>query len=98
MAQTYESLYKERALMDLALEKPQRVTLRDRGALVNFRQRCYQARTLDRKRSMQMYEPGSALWGRSRYDSLVFIKTGDRTITIENQGNELPLGVVSVDT
>ena len=97
MGITYEALYKERELMDEALERGRLVlTLRDAGAMINFRQRCYQARTLDRTRSIEIYPPESDHYGKSRYDSLAFVKTGELELTIEDQGNDLPLGVTEV--
>jgi len=97
MTTTYEALWKERQLMDDAIARGSiKVSLKSVGALINFRQRCYQARKLDRERSMQVYKPGEENFGKSRYDSLAFTKVDKLTLLIEHQPGDLPVGVTEV--
>ncbi len=103
MPVTYEALYRERELMDQAVDEGSiEVELTTAKALINFRQRCYTARALDRKRTMEMYEPHETGYGKSRYDGLAFIvmesvaEQGGCTLTITYQPGDLPVGVVKV--
>jgi hypothetical protein len=50
-----------------------RVHCGDHGDVVNLRQRAYRARELDRKENRKVYAPDDPMYGRSVYDSLIFI-------------------------
>ena len=58
----------DRALAD---EKGIRVPMSDQQAARRFQARLHQARTLDRDKNRQTYEPGMKMYGASVYDELV---------------------------
>ena len=61
------------SLMDEALRQPRgvRVSQPTHDAAIFFRMRLHQARSIDRKRSLDIYEPGDYLRNTSQYDALV---------------------------
>jgi len=83
LSNSYESYPDVLQAFDKALESERgvRITLASPGKAINFRQRCYKFRLLDRARNAQVYPQGHHLHMTSPYDSLV-ISCAENTITI----------------
>lgn len=83
----YEDCYK---VMDAALDDAvgARVKFSDHGMAMFFRMRLNQARKIDRKDNMQLYEEDHPLYGRSAYDKLV-ARVEDTWVYVEKIGIDL---------
>ena len=83
----YEDCYK---VMDAALEDAigARVKFIDHGTAMFFRMRLHQARKIDRKDNMQLYEEDHPLYGRSAYDKLA-ARVIDAWVYVEKIGIDL---------
>lgn len=79
---TYEDI---RPHLDRALESPRgiRVTTRNKGQAIHLRQRLYKLRSLDTKRTLELFDPGDSRRGVSIWKDLV-ISIEDNAILIQH--------------
>ena len=83
LSNSYQSYPDVQAAFDKALESPRgvRLTFPTPGKAINFRQRCYKFRLLDRGENSKIYPPGHSHHMTSQYDGLVFTLAAN-TVTI----------------
>lgn len=84
-----------RAALDRALESEHgvKVDAKSMGNAIHLRQRMYSFRTLDRKRSTEVYPPGDPRYNTSAYDCLTFTQA-DTFIYIKKPP---PLELIELD-
>lgn len=72
---TYEDI---RAALDQALASPKgiKITVKDSGAAVHYRHRCYKYRVMDREENSRILPRDHPLYNRSAYDVLVVDTAG----------------------
>lgn len=70
--ETYEHL---RKYLDEAITSPNgiSITFASTGKAISVRQQLYKLRQLDRKKSMEIWNPGDLLYGTSVYDDITII-------------------------
>lgn len=70
-------------VLDKALEDKQgaRIRMTDMDSAIYFRMRCHQARSIERKENLAVYDEGEFMHGKSVYDRLVLrIKTEEGVV------------------
>ena len=87
-------------IMDRALtsEKGLVIEFESPAAATKMQQRLYSARVRDRRERSRIYPPDHPEHGRSPYDSLVFIKRGNKITTGRGGLSGLISRVVDLDT
>ena len=87
LSNSYQSYVDVMDVFDKALESPRglRITFSTPGKAINFRQRCYKFRLLDRARNADIYAKGHHLHMTSSYDTLIIGCEGN-TVTISLGG------------